>query len=198
MSSTVVVVTGERAAEVVTGLEGLHNVRTLTTGELLPEQVTEAVTRARATYVVHDADPLAEVGRAWAGFFDGTEPVGGLEVAVEETLAALREERRVLPDYYVVLEPEELPATERHWWLGVLAGAAPVRVVPAPPRRPAWRARSAGWRRGDGGRATSTPGCGRFPARSPTASTDRLSVAAAAPTRPAAGTAPALCRSRSA
>ncbi|MEV4166963.1 hypothetical protein [Nonomuraea dietziae] len=132
VSSTVVVVTGERAAEVVTGLEGLHNVRTRTTGELLPEQVTEAVTRARATYVVHDADPLAEVGRAWAGFFDGTEPVGGLEVAIEETLAALREERRVLPDYYVVLEPEELPATERHWWLGVLAGAAPVRVVPSP------------------------------------------------------------------
>ncbi|MEU7896336.1 hypothetical protein AB0B45_26210 [Nonomuraea sp. NPDC049152] len=133
VSSTVIVVAGEHAAEVVAGLDGLHNVRALTAGDRTPEQVTEAVTRARATYVVHDADPLAEVGRTWAGFFDGTEPVGGLEVAVEETLAALRTERLVLPDYYVVLEPGELPATVRHWWLGVLAGAAPVRVVPAPP-----------------------------------------------------------------
>lgn len=127
-----VVVAGERAAEVVAGLDGLHNVRAILRGERPATEVTEAVTRAVATYVVHDADPLAEVGRAWADFFDGAAPTGGLEVAIEEALAALRAERLLLPDYYVVLDPDDLPVTRRHWWLGVLAGAAPARVVPAP------------------------------------------------------------------
>jgi len=129
LNSTVVVVAGERAAEVVSGLEGLHNVRAIT--HRPAEEVTEAVKRSVATYVVHDADPLADVGGAWADFFDGVGMTGGLEVAIEQTLAALRTERLLLPDYYVVLDPGDLPETRRHWWLGVLAGAAPTRVVPA-------------------------------------------------------------------
>ncbi|GAA3826214.1 hypothetical protein GCM10022226_53700 [Sphaerisporangium flaviroseum] len=127
-----VVVAGERAAEVVSGLDGLHNVRAIVRGERTPAEVTEAVARAVATYVVHDADPLADVGAAWTGFFDGVGPVGGLEVAIEETLGALRAERSVLPDYYIVLDPDDLPVTRRHWWLGVLPGASPARVVPTP------------------------------------------------------------------
>ena len=43
----------------------------------------------------------------------------------------LRAERLVLPDYYIVLDPDAMPVTQKHWWLGVLAGAAPARVVPA-------------------------------------------------------------------
>jgi hypothetical protein len=82
--------------------------------------------------VVHDADPLGAVGDAWVGLFDGAAPVGGLEVAIETALAALRSDRLVLPDYYVVLDPDAMPVTRRHWWLGVLAGTAPSRVVPAP------------------------------------------------------------------
>jgi hypothetical protein len=133
LNSTVVVVAGERAAEVVSGLEGLHNVRAITRRNRSPEEVTEAAKRAVATYVVHDADPLAEVGGAWADFFDGAAPTGGLELAIEQTLAALRGERLLLPDYYIVLDPGDLPETRRHWWLGVLAGASPTRVVPAGP-----------------------------------------------------------------
>jgi hypothetical protein len=132
LGSTVVVVAGDRAAEVVAGLDGLHNVRAILRGERPAAEVTESVSRASATYVVHDADPLADVGAAWADFFDGTAPTGGLEVAIETTLAGLRSERLILPDYYVVLEPDDLAPTRRHWWLGVLAGAAPTRVVPAP------------------------------------------------------------------
>ncbi|KAB8185861.1 hypothetical protein [Microbispora catharanthi] len=132
LSSTVVVVAGERAAEVISGLVGLHNVRAITRGERTPAEMTDVVTRASATYVLHDADPLAEVGEAWTGFFDGTTPVGGLEVAVEAAVGALRAERLVLPDYYIVLDPDGLTPTRRHWWLGVLAGAAPTRVVPSP------------------------------------------------------------------
>lgn len=126
-----VVVAGERAGEVVAGLDALHNVRAIARGERSPAEVSEAAGRSTATYVVHDADPLGAVGDAWAGFFEGTEPVGGLEVAIETALAALRTDRVVLPDYYVVLDPGDMPVTRRHWWLGVLASTAPTRVVPS-------------------------------------------------------------------
>ncbi|GAB2861084.1 hypothetical protein GCM10027176_74060 [Actinoallomurus bryophytorum] len=131
LSSTVVVVAGEQAGKVVAGLDGLRNVRAITRDGRSPAEVDQAVNQAVATYVVHDADPLGAVGDAWAGLFDGAAPVGALEVATETALAALRSERVVLPDYYVVLDPGEMPVTRRHWWLGVLAGAAPARVVPA-------------------------------------------------------------------
>lgn len=126
-----VVVAGERAGTVVSGLDGLHNVRAITRGERSSAEVADVVSRSIATYVVHDADPLGTVGDAWAGLFDGTAPVGGLEVAIEAALAALRSDRLVLPDYYIVLDPDDMPVTRRHWWLGVLAGSAPARVVPA-------------------------------------------------------------------
>lgn len=126
-----VVVAGEQAGQVVSGLGSLHNVRALTAGERTPAELTEALSRTSATYVVHDADPLADVREAWAGFFDETVPPGGLEVAIEATLGALNAERVLMPDYYIVLDPEDMPPTWRHWWLGVLAGAAPSRVVPA-------------------------------------------------------------------
>jgi hypothetical protein len=133
LSSTVVVVAGEAAARVLAELGDLHNVRTVLRGDRTPAEVTESLARSSAaTYVVHDADPLGAVGDAWTGFFDGTEPVGGLEAAIEATIAELDAERIVLPDYYIVLEPDDLPPTRRHWWLGVLAGAAPARVVPSP------------------------------------------------------------------
>jgi hypothetical protein len=131
LSSTVVVVAGERSGKVVSGLDGLRNVRAITRDGRSPADVDRAVNQAVATYVVHDADPLGAVGDAWAGLFDGTAPVGALEVATETALAGLRSERLVLPDYYVVLDPDAMPVTQRHWWLGVLAGAAPARVVPA-------------------------------------------------------------------
>jgi hypothetical protein len=129
LSSTVVVVAGEQAETVVTGLDELHNVRAIPRGERSPAEMTEAINKAVATYVVHDADPLGSVGDAWVGFFEGTEPVGGLELAIEAALAALRTDRSLLPDYYVVLDADDMAITRRHWWLGVLAGTAPTRVV---------------------------------------------------------------------
>lgn len=125
-----VVVAGDGAAGVVAGLDQLHNVRAIVRGERGASEVMELAGRSAATYVVHDADPLAGVAAAWAGYFDGTGVVGALEVAIEQALGELRAGRLVLPDYYLVLEPDELTQTWRHWWLGVLAGAAPVRVVP--------------------------------------------------------------------
>lgn len=155
-----VVVAGEQADRVVSGLGCLHNVRAFTAGDRTPAEITEAMTGASATYVVHDGDPLAEVRDAWIGFFDETAPAGGLEVAIEAVLGALNADRVQLPDYYIVLDPEHMPPTSRHWWLGVLAGAAPTRVVPADPSAAAvadalghlaagrwWPADLAGWLR---------------------------------------------------
>nr|BFE30706.1 hypothetical protein GCM10010200_029570 [Actinomadura rugatobispora] len=126
-----VAVAGAGAERVVAGLGGLHNVRAVVAGERGAAGVTEQVAHSSATYVVHDGDPLAAVGDAWVEYFDQAAAPGGLEVAIEAALAELRSQRAVLPDYYVVLDPEEMPETRRHWWLGVLAGAAPARVVPA-------------------------------------------------------------------
>jgi hypothetical protein len=90
------------------------------------------VTRTTAPYTVHDGDPLAAVAGAWARRFDGLGPVGELEVAVSETVARWRARSFDLPDYYLLVDPEEWDATRRHWYLGYLgylAGTAPARVV---------------------------------------------------------------------
>jgi hypothetical protein len=131
VNSTLVVVAGGGADQVVAGLDGLHNVRAVVAGDRTPAEVTEVVARARATYVVYDADPLGQVRDAWVDYFNEAAPVGGLEVAIEGAIRGLRADAALLPDYYIVLDPQEMPATRRHWWLGVLAGAAPTRVVPA-------------------------------------------------------------------
>ncbi|MGD9796598.1 MAG: hypothetical protein AB7H43_03765 [Acidimicrobiia bacterium] len=86
-----------------------------------------------APYVVHDADPLAWVAEAWIRRFDGAGAAGELEVAVSETLARWRARSLDLPDYYLLVDPEGLGVTRRHWYLGVLGAAAAARVVPARP-----------------------------------------------------------------
>lgn len=92
-------------------------------------RVWEQARRTNAPYLLHDADPLAWVADAWARHFDGQGVVGELEVAVSETLARWRARSLDLPDYYVVVDPEALSPTLRHWFLGVLGSAAPLRVV---------------------------------------------------------------------
>ncbi len=84
-----------------------------------------------APYVVSDADPLGLVAESWVRYFDEQAPAGELEVAVTETLARWRTRAIDLPDYYLVVDPEGWKPTRRHWFLGFLADAAPVRVVPA-------------------------------------------------------------------
>ncbi len=129
VNSTVVIIVGDQKRRILNGLTGMANVAV---ADESPERVPELVARASTPYVVHDVDPLTDVAAAWAGFFDGTAPTGTLEVAIEAAIAALRDGRAQLPDYYIVLDPDDLPTTQRHWWLGVLADAAPSRVVPAP------------------------------------------------------------------
>jgi hypothetical protein len=85
--------------------------------------------RTHTPYFVHDADPLAWVAETWAGRFEGTSPVGELEVAVRETLARWRTGSLGLPDYYLLWSPDSWLPGRRHWYLGVLGGACPLRVV---------------------------------------------------------------------
>lgn len=114
-------IAGERAEPVLERLGSFANVDVVSAA-------SDAV-GSHAVYVLHHDDPLADVGATWARFFDGEEPVGGLEVAVEQALAALRR-GATLPDYYLVLDPDTLTPTVKHWWFGVLATAAPTRVIP--------------------------------------------------------------------
>jgi hypothetical protein len=72
------------------------------------------------------------VADAWVRYFDQEGPIGELEVAVAETLARWRVGSLELPDYYLVLDAPSWGVTRRHWYLGVLHGAAPARVVPVP------------------------------------------------------------------
>ena len=85
--------------------------------------------RAHVPFVVHDADPLAEVGSAWVDRWDGAGDVGRLEVAVQAVLQRWRAGTLELPDYHLVVAPDDLSRTARHWYLGVLASEAPHRVV---------------------------------------------------------------------
>jgi hypothetical protein len=117
--------------------EGDHLAARDRSAELTPDRMldravaawTEA-TRVHAPYFVHDADPLGAVADAWTRRFDEEGPVGELEVVVSATLARWRVGSIELPDYYFVLDPESWGVTRRHWYLGVLHGAAPARVLP--------------------------------------------------------------------
>ncbi|HEX2047531.1 MAG TPA: hypothetical protein VHF27_07190 [Acidimicrobiales bacterium] len=138
-TTVVAVVAGEDRSPLATVRAA--NVRVLPAGDAAPpvERAAKAWEQARRTnvpYLLHDADPLAWVADAWARFFDGEGAVGDVEVAVSETLARWRAHSLDLPDYYLVVDPEELAPTRRHWFLGVLGSAAPLRVVTSHPSQP--------------------------------------------------------------
>jgi hypothetical protein len=135
VSTTVVALAGERARACMEAFERAANVRTV-----LVEPERPALDRAAAAwraaqgthlpYLLHDADPLDAVAGAWVRRFDAEGVAGELEGAVGETLTRWRARDLELPDYYLVLDAEELDVTRRHWYLGFLHRAAPSRVLP--------------------------------------------------------------------
>jgi hypothetical protein len=73
------------------------------------------------------------VAEAWRARFDPTLTggvPGALEGAVAGFLARARAGSLGLPDHYLALDPEGWDPTLRHFVLGWLAAAAPVRVTP--------------------------------------------------------------------
>ena len=133
-ATTVVAVVGGRAGAAAASLRGRANVRVvLPEEEGAAERAGVAWRLAAGTsvpYLVHDADPLAAVADAWVRRFDEAGPAGELEVAVADVVARWRARSVGLPDYYLVVDAEELPPTRRHWYLGVLHRRAPLRVLP--------------------------------------------------------------------
>jgi hypothetical protein len=134
-STTVVALVGSNASECAAALAPAVNVVVADADPDAPAldravQVWNRVTGTHAPYLVHDADPLAAVADAWTRLYDGEGAVGELEVATHETLQRWRAGSIELPDYYLVLDAEAWTPTRRHWFLGVLHGAAPARVVP--------------------------------------------------------------------
>lgn len=134
ISTTVVALVGADAARWARAVGAFANVLAVVPddGDPLARAVTawSAAAASSRTYVVHDADPLAAVADHWVALYDRTGARGDLEAAVAAVTARWRSRAVELPDYYLVLEPEHLPATRRHWYLGVLRDAAPTRVVP--------------------------------------------------------------------
>ncbi|RKR74413.1 hypothetical protein [Frondihabitans australicus] len=129
--ATVVAVVGDASADVIEGLSALRGVDALQLGE--PDaDGARRISASQGPYVVHDSDPLGHVAHAWVEFFDDRSTGGALDVEVAQAVSAFAAGERVMPDYYVVLEPESLEPTWRHWWFGALATMAPRRVLPQP------------------------------------------------------------------
>ena len=128
-ATTVVAVVGPRPRAAVESLRGRANVRVVISDD--PGAAWRLAAGTSVPYLVHDADPLAGVADAWVRRFDEAGPAGELEVAAADVVARWRARSVGLPDYYLVVDAEELPATQRHWYLGFLHAAAPARVVPA-------------------------------------------------------------------
>lgn len=128
-ATTVVTVVGPEARAAVESLRGRANVRVVVSDD--PDAAWRLAAGTSVPYLVHDADPLAAVADAWARRFDEAGPAGELEVAVADVVARWRARSVGLPDYYLVVDAEALPATPRHWYLGFLHAAAPARVLPA-------------------------------------------------------------------
>jgi hypothetical protein len=134
--NTTVVAVVAPTVEAASPLEDVHaaNVRIVRPDLEAPalERAVVAWDQARRTstpYLLHDADPLAWVADAWSRRFEGQGNAGDLEVAVTETLARWRARSLDFPDYYLLADPEGLDPILRHWFLGLLASAAPSRVV---------------------------------------------------------------------
>ena len=121
--------------------------------------------RTHSAYFVHDADPLVSLADAWGGYFQGTSPVGELEIVASETLARWRAGSIEFPDYYLVFSAEDWPTPpalvprgarrRRHIpgrysqagsRSGLQAGRVASRAVVAGPRPPGGRDRTAATR----------------------------------------------------
>lgn len=139
--ATVVALVGSDSDVLLGGLADLPAVHALSLREAGPADATRAVAAASRPYVVHDADPLEHVAAAWVELFEERATLGTLEVEVETLLALFAAGDALMPDYYVVVGPETIEGTWRHWWLGALAHRAPSRVLPVEASAGAVRAR---------------------------------------------------------
>ena len=136
-SGTVVAIVGTESAGALATLEGIPGVETLTLRDEDPATAARRISACSTPWIVHDADPLEHVAAAWVELYEERATLGTLEVEVETALAHFEEGTALMPDYYIVLDPDAAEGTWRHWWCGALGFRAPRRVLPAAsPSRP--------------------------------------------------------------
>lgn len=90
--------------------------------------------RRRSTYVIVTDDPLADVAAAWRAMWEVTAGPGGaagFEECAAAALAAWRDKRFELPDYYLVMAGVQPGGTGPDLYLGPLRAARPRRVAVA-------------------------------------------------------------------
>jgi hypothetical protein len=88
----------------------------------------------QSAYVIVPDDPLADVAAAWRAMWDVASGPGALasfEEHAAETLAAWRDKRFELPDYYLVVAAAQAEGMGQDLYLGPLRAGRPRRVVVA-------------------------------------------------------------------
>jgi len=87
--------------------------------------------RRRSMYVIVPDDPLADVAAGWRAMWEGPGGAAGFEERAAEVLAAWRDKRFELPDYYLVVAPAQPDAAGPDLYLGPLRAVRPRRVAVA-------------------------------------------------------------------
>jgi hypothetical protein len=150
-SSTVVVLVGDVDGTLLAGLDRSANISVVRPAAArsaeppVPARPTDpgwepgaaamrAASRCRSTYVVVLADPLAAVAAGWHAMWDMSRESPGaaaFEEPAAAALAAWRDNRFELPDYYLVAAPPQGSTTGADLYLGPLRAARPRRVAVA-------------------------------------------------------------------
>jgi hypothetical protein len=97
------------------------------------EAMREAA-RRRSTYVIVPDDPLADVAAGWSAMWDltaGQDGAARFEANAADALAAWKQKRFELPDYYVVVAPAHAAGQNPDLYLGPLRAVRPRRVAVA-------------------------------------------------------------------
>jgi hypothetical protein len=130
-SSTVVALVGDVAGDLLAGLGRSPNVAVARApatasaaggsgapparpGWELGALAMREAARRRSMYVIAADDPLAEVAASWQQMWDlsaGSPGSAGFEASAADALAAWRDKRFELPDYYLVIAPAQAAAT---------------------------------------------------------------------------------------
>ena len=87
--------------------------------------------RRQSTYVIVPDDPLADVAVEWRAMWDGLAGPAAFEASAAEVLAAWRDKRFELPDYYLVVAGAQAGGTGANMYLGPLRAVRPRRVAVA-------------------------------------------------------------------
>ena len=144
-SSTVIVLVGDVAEGLLAGLSRSVNVAVARapaaeagqTGEPAAARpgweagalALREAARRQSTYVIVPDDPLADVAAEWHAMWDGLAGPAGFEARAAEVLAAWRDKRFELPDYYLVVPGAQPDGTGADMYLGPLRAVRPRRVA---------------------------------------------------------------------